>query len=144
MKKILLLFVFASVALFSCSSSDDSNSNSSFFKFKLNGAPIEFYDFKFSEYGDLNFFSTTANNPTDSINIYVFRDVVGNESLLEFEYIRENKLLRCGGGDCNNFVFSLSRNDTGRISGTFSGTLTNYQNSSEVFTISNGAFDLKY
>lgn len=144
MKNFFLYFLVTTFFLISCSNGDDSNSNSTFFKFKLDGAPIEFYDFTFAEFSELNFFSTSGNNPSDSISIYVFRDVVGNESLLEFVYIGENKLLRCGGGNCNNFVFSLSRNDLGRISGTFSGTLTNYRNSSEVFTISNGAFDLKY
>lgn len=163
MKKLFLFLSLAtlSVGLNSCSkddSSDSSNNNStpSAVQVTINGASKTFntivvdqdtYTEEGHTYTELIVTASINNSATEMITFSLIKGEVGADAIYGFEYIKDGK--RYNTFNSEGFAFSTitQTNSNNKITGTFSGGLSAWNNDTGVYdvvTTSSGAINITY
>lgn len=95
-------------------------------------------------YVDLKVIGTMANDDTKEIIFNLEQDVTGSETIYYF-YFRDNEVEYEYDAEVPNpaFATNVDINANRRIIGTFSGTLSNFDNTANV-AVQNGSFDVTY
>lgn len=153
MKKILLLFAFASMALISCSSSDDDNkSQSSFVKFTINGVQKNFNsvvvnvndDYDWDIYYEV--VATVNNNPSEILYFEVKQNTTGVNANYTFNYTVNGNTYALNASNANLSMIVTANTDK-KLAGTFSGSLGYYSGNNQggdSVELLNGSFDINF
>lgn len=157
MKKHILSLI-AVTLLFSCSSDDDSTpvaveppAPTSFLKVTIGGTEYNYNKFVIET-------ETVVDGPDSYVDLHVIANIVGDESKaivfnLEQDVAGPDSIyffyLLNAGGEFDNdhasatLVTNLTKNSNRNIVGTFSGTLSNFDDT-ETVQMTNGSFNITY
>jgi hypothetical protein len=149
MKKIILFLAILSVSFFSsCSNDEDSNDTTptpeDAFSAKINGVQKNFTVtnvdvIEYEGYTDVEITAHISGDPTNIFELNLTRDS-GEVFFVQYSevgnYYQPSPM--------ENFTVSIGENTTNKLKGTFSGTMLETSDTSNVLTVTNGAFDIYY
>ena len=155
MKKIIYS-LFAMLILASCSSDDDNTplvianpGPENTLKATIDGTQYIFNSFVVetvtytepgNSYVDLHVTAKILGDDSKTIEFDLEKNVAGPESLYYFKYLSGDSEYN---NDSGNFNTNLTSSTDNNIAGTFSGSLSNFDNS-ETLTFTSGSFNINY
>ncbi|HMK06386.1 MAG TPA: hypothetical protein VK476_02585 [Flavobacterium sp.] len=155
MKK-LLLFITIAITAISSGCGSDNNTNepvvtpTNFMRSTVNGVDVNYdviatakenYISEGVEHTDLVITASKSDDPSKSITFSSAYLEPGTDSVFYFELNHDE--LEYDTGNPHSFVITLAESTANSVKGTFTGTLSNFDNTSSA-VITNGNFDIKF
>lgn len=158
MKKLFLFLTLSSlsISLNSCSgddSNDSVNPANSTLSMKVNGTVKTYNTVAVSQddqgNGDvyLTVTASQAGSPNDLVNFSTYVGETGIYAIYQFEVIYNGQAFNAGFGGNGNLNNNVIVNSNNRLQGTFSGTITRYNNQTqqeETINVTEGSYNIVY